>query len=294
MVGIILAGGTGSRLFPNTVSVSKQLLPIYSVPLLFHPLTFLMKAGIKDFVVITNPHNVDPFKNLLKDGTQWGINIEILPQESPKGIAEAFLIAEPIVKDRDSILILGDNVFYGCDIKKDVLLFSKRKELDDTDHNCKIFGYKVKDPQRYGVIEFDNNKNVIGIEEKPQDPKSNYAAVGLYMCDGSAADRVKSQHSSARGELEITDLMKSYMYDENGGLKTSLLNNGTVWLDAGTKRSYVEAINFVEAIEERTGKMIACPEEVALKAGFIDTKDVEQIYLNYAQSDYRDYLYTLI
>jgi glucose-1-phosphate thymidylyltransferase len=294
MVGIILAGGSGTRLHPLTLGVSKQLLPIYSVPMLYHPLTFLMKAGINEFVVITNPENVEPFKKVLGDGSQWGCEINIIPQEQPEGIAQAYLIAEPYTKGKKTVLILGDNVFYGAKVKKTSKSVTVRHELNNFTKfrsKCKVFGYQVKDPERYGVIEFDDHYNVRSVEEKPTEPKSNYAAVGLYVCDETAPDRVRNQKKSARGEYEITDLMMNYLSED--GLEVSLLDNGTVWLDAGTKHSYVEAINFVEAIEERTGSMIACPEECALKSRFINKKQLAEIADNYPKGEYRDYLYDL-
>lgn len=294
MIGIILAGGTGSRLYPNTVVTSKQLLPIYSVPLLYHPLTFLMKAGIKEFVIITNPENVEPFKVLLGNGDKWGIKINVVPQEKPEGIAQAYLIAEPYTKGQSTVLILGDNIFYGCNVSKTVKYFDARGEAICWDavepHDCVIFGHRVKDPHRYGVIEVDEYNGVVGIEEKPEQPKSNIAAVGLYICDETAPERVRKQKPSARGELEITDLIKSYMYDKKAGVISHVLNGGTVWLDAGTKRSYVEAINFVEAVEERTGSMIACPEEVALKQEFIDKTQLRKIVDTLPNAEYREYL----
>ena len=295
MVGIILAGGSGSRLFPNTIAVSKQLLPVYSAPLLFHPLTMLMKARIKEYVIITNTHNVEPFRKLLGDGSQWGIEINIVAQENPNGIAEAYLLAEPFTKGKPTTLILGDNIFYGCNIRRPLSLFDCRAEGYGTQGNydCMIFGHKVKDPERYGVLELDNNGEVISVEEKPEKPKSNIAAVGLYVCDETAPDRVRKQKPSARGELEITDLMKSYMLDPKSGLVGSLLDCGTVWLDAGTKRSYVEAIQFVEAVEERSGKMIACPEEIAFKNKFIDEEGLLKIIQEYPQGEYKEYLSSL-
>ncbi len=298
MVGIILAGGNGTRLYPLTDGVSKQLLPIYSVPMIYHPLCLLLDAGIKDIVVITNTENVGVFSKVLGDGKQWGVNIKILPQAEPKGIAEAYLIAEEIIDGRDSVLVLGDNIFYGCEIGEDLRHFMQRKEVYrqwvNESFDCMIYGYKVRDPQRYGVIEFDENYNVKSIEEKPQKPKSSYAAVGLYVCDGSVCERVKKQKPSARGELEITDLMKSYLYDETSGMITKTIGSNVVWLDAGTKRSYVEAINFVEAIEERTGKMIACPEEKAYYSRLIVKEQLIERINNLPRNEYREYLEKLL
>jgi glucose-1-phosphate thymidylyltransferase len=293
MVGIILAGGTGSRLHPLTLGVSKQLLPIYSVPMLFHPLTFLMKSGINEIVIITNPENVEPFKKVLGDGTQWGCIIQILPQEQPEGIAQAYLIAEQFTKGKPTALILGDNIFYGAGIKKGYGSNTVKHEIKKFNtngvKNCKIFGYQVKDPERYGVIEFGDDYSVLSIEEKPENPKSDFAAVGLYVCDGTAADRVRNQKKSARGEYEITDLMNSYLNEDD--LEVALFDSDTVWLDAGTKHSYVDAISFVSAIEERTGNMIACPEECALKSRFINKKQLGELADAYPKGEYRDYLY---
>ena len=292
MVGVILAGGNGTRLYPKTKAVSKQLLPIYSVPLLYFPFCFLLGSGVREFVVITNPENVESFKNLLGTGENLGIEITVLAQPNPNGIAEAYLIAQDHIDGKDSILILGDNIFYGCDIYKDIYRFKTRGEAvcsgATESYDCAIYGYKVKDPKRYGVIEFNDEQEVLSIEEKPEIPKSNYAAVGLYMCDGTAVDRVKKIKPSARGELEITDLMKSYLYEQK--LSTNLLKREVVWLDAGTKTSYVEAINFVEAIEERTGKMIACPEEVAHRRKFISKRKLLDNIGKLPNCSYRDYL----
>ena len=295
MVGIILAGGNGSRLYPNTIATSKQLLPVYSCPLIYFPLTFLMKGDVKKFVVITNTENVDSLRKLLKDGSQWGIEIDIFPQENPNGLPEAYIISQEKIKDKNSILILGDNIFYGCNIIDEIWEFNTRREaacLGVDFYNCKIFGYRVDDPKRYGVIEFDDDLNVFSIEEKPVNPKSNYAAVGLYMCDDTVVDRAKALKPSKRGELEITDLLNSYL--DESQLKTTLLERGTVWMDAGTKSSYVDAINFVEAIEKRTGQMIACPEEIAYQNRFINTIQLENIIAYLPKGEYRDYLVKLV
>jgi len=292
MIGIILAGGSGTRLYPKTKVISKQLLPIYSVPLLYFPFCFLLSSGVKEFVFITNPENVDTFKKLLGDGSNYGVTINVLCQPEPKGIAQAYLIAEDYIKGRDTVLILGDNIFYGSDIRQDIFRFKNRKDAAsigiNENYNCKIYGYKVKDPERYGVIEFNENNEVLSIEEKPKNPKSNYAAVGLYMCDETVVKRVKKIKPSGRGELEITDLTKSYLYD--GSLSVNILDRDVVWLDAGTKRSYVEAINFVEAIEERSGKMIACPEEIAYKRKFITKEQFLKDIMSIPNSAYKTYL----
>lgn len=284
MRAIILAGGSGSRLYPSTQVVSKQLLPIYSAPLLYHPLTFLMDAGITDFTIITNTENVHPFRRMLKDGKQWGINIRVIAQENPNGIAEAYILAEPYTNHEDTLLMLGDNMFYGYqDLSNDVGRFKG---------GCSIYGYHVKDPERYGVIEFDELGAVVSIEEKPQQPKSNYAAVGLYMTDGSVYEKARQIKPSDRGELEITDVMNLFM--DEGKLKTNVLNRGVTWLDAGTTESYAEAISFVEAVEKRSGVMIACPEEVAYNMNYIGITNLIKLCDEMPNCSYKEYIKHLI
>jgi glucose-1-phosphate thymidylyltransferase len=287
MKGIILAGGSGSRLYPSTQVVSKQLLPIYSSPLIYYTLNFVMDSGIKDICVITNTENVDIFQRLLGDGSQWGINIEIRPQEKPNGIAEAFIIAEDFIRGSNCLLLLGDNMFYGynklsCDIKN----------FQETNEGAMIYGYHVHDPERYGVIEFGDQGEVISLEEKPEFPKSHYASVGLYICDSTASERARDLTPSDRGELEITDLLKTYL--EEDLLYCKMFKKGVVWLDAGTTDSLAEASNFVETIEKRTGEKIACPEETAYRNKFISKKDLRRLVDDVPNSEYKRYLMSIL
>ena len=287
MKAIILAGGTGSRLYPSTQVVSKQLLPVYSAPLLYHSLTFLMNAKIRDFVIITNTEYVDTFKQLIKDGSQWGVNIDVIPQEAPNGIAEAFILAEEYIKGDDCILMLGDNMFYGyTHLRKDLANFG------DNDFGSMIYGYEVSNPSRYGVIEFAKNGTVMSLEEKPETPKSNFAAVGLYVVDGTVSERAKDLKPSPRGELEITDLMRTYLEEES--LVTKKFDRGVTWLDAGTTSSMADAIDFVKVIEVRSGVMVACPEEIALKQKFITKKQFKTLTESYPKCVYTEYLKRLL
>ena len=288
MVGIILAGGSGSRLYPSTQVVSKQLLPVYSSPLIYHSLCFLMRSGIKQFVVITNTHNVEPFRQMLGTGSQWGVEIIIVPQDKPNGLAEAYILAEPYAKGRDTVLMLGDNMFYGADISGEINCVESRMYKD---LGFSIFGYHVKDASRYGVIEFEKKGSqchVISVEEKPKKPKSNYAAVGLYIALPDVFERARAVKPSARGELEITDVMQTYLDERR--LHTTIFNRGTVWLDAGTTDSLAEASNFVEAVEKRSGQMIACPEEIALKRGYVTDTEMINTIDRIPECDYKNYL----
>ena len=281
MKGIILAGGNGSRLYPNTNVVSKQLLPVYSSPLIYYSLTQLMRMDIRDIIVITNTEYVNIFKQFLGDGSQWGISIKILPQTKPGGLPEAFLIARSEIKNEKNVLILGDNIFHGY----------SQFHLDVQHYSCLIYGYEVSDPERYGVIELDGHK-VLSVEEKPKKPKSDYAAVGLYIFDETVVERAASLKPSIRGELEITDIMRSYMAEDK--LCVKIMGRGTVWLDAGTISSLADASNFVEAIEKRSGVKIACPEETALNMGFIDSKQVQCMINGMPNCEYKYYLEKII
>ena len=289
MKGIILAGGSGSRLYPSTQVVSKQLLPIYSSPLIYYTLTFLMDAGIRDICVITNTENVEIFQKLLKDGSQWGINIEVRPQDKPNGIAEAFIIAEDFIGNDNCLLLLGDNMFYGYNkLGYDI------KNFDDVDVNpgALIYGYHVHDPERYGVIEFGDDDDVISLEEKPEYPKSQYASVGLYICDSTVSERARNLTPSERGELEITDLLKTYLAEDI--LSCKMFKRGVVWLDAGTTESLAEASSFVETIEKRSGEKIACPEESAYNNNFINKRQLRVLADDIPTSEYKSYLQSIL
>jgi len=293
MQGIILAGGSGSRLFPTSQVVSKQLLPVYSSPLIYHSLSFLMRGGIKDFAVITNTENVDIFEKLFKDGSQWGIKIKVIAQEHPNGIAEAYILAEDYIAGKDSIMMLGDNMFYGYPhLKRALRNFKSNKELHEGKlTGAMLYGYRVADPSRYGVIDIlACGCCVDSIEEKPKKPKSNTVAVGLYVCDGTASERAKNLKPSKRGELEITDLLTSYLKEHK--LEACIFDRGVTWLDAGTVESLADASRFVEAIENRSGLMVACPEEVALKMNYIDGTQYDKLIAEMPTCSYKDYLTT--
>ncbi len=286
--GIILAGGTGSRLYPTTMSVCKQLLPVYDKPLIYYPLSVLMLANIKDILIITTSKDIDNFKNLLQDGKQLGINISYKVQNEPNGLPEAFILGEDFIGNDNVCLILGDNIFYGNgleDILKNV------QEALNKNNGATIFGYYVKDPTRYGVIEFDKNK-VISIEEKPNNPKSNYASTGLYFYDNSVIEIAKNLKPSARGELEITDVMKHYLSKNRLNLK--LLGRGFAWLDTGTHESLLEASEFINVIEKRTGQKIACLEEVAYRKGWINKNDIVELAKPLLKNEYGQYLMSII
>lgn len=282
MKGIILAGGSGTRLYPATSSISKQLLPVFDKPMIYYPLSTLMLAGIKDILVITTPHEQILFKNLLKDGTQWGINISYAIQDAPNGLAEAFIIGEHFIGHDSVCMILGDNIFYGHDLSKKLELAAENKE------GATVFGYIVQDPERYGVAEVDDQGKVISIEEKPQNPKSNYAVTGLYFYDNKVVEYAKQVKPSARGELEITDLNRIYL--EKKKLSMQILGRGMAWLDTGTHESLLEASNFIATIEHRQGLKIACIEEISFTKGYISKEKMIELAQPLSKNGYGKYL----
>ncbi|VAW41389.1 Glucose-1-phosphate thymidylyltransferase [hydrothermal vent metagenome] len=284
--GIILAGGSGTRLYPLTHSISKQLLPIYDKPMIYYPLTTLMLAGIKDILIINTPHEQELFKKLLGDGSQWGINLSYAVQPSPGGLAQAYLIGEKFVDNHPSCLILGDNIYHGSGMEK---LLSK---ADARAEGATVFGYRVHDPERYGVAEFDESGKVIDLEEKPENPRSNYAVTGLYFYDNQACDIAKSLTPSPRGELEITDLNKVYLQQQQ--LMVELMGRGYAWLDTGTHDSLTDASNFIATIEKRQGIKIACPEEIAFNHNWISAAQVEKLAQPISKNGYGQYLLSLI
>ncbi len=284
--GIILAGGSGTRLHPLTHSLSKQLLPVYDKPMIYYPLSVLMLAGIQDILIITTPHDQQSFINLLGSGNQWGLNITYEAQPNPDGLAQAFIIGEQFIGNDNVSLVLGDNIFYGHGMDK-LLDNAMQQEKGAT-----VFGYYVKDPERYGVVDFDDNGHAIDLEEKPENPKSNYAVTGLYFYDNDVIEIAKSIKPSPRGELEITDVNRAYM--ERGDLNVEVMGRGYAWLDTGTHASLLQASNFIQVMEERQGLKIACPEEIAFAKGFIDAKQVETLASHLLKSGYGEYLMGLI
>lgn len=284
--GIILAGGSGSRLHPMTLAVSKQLMPVYDKPMIYYPLSTLMQAGIREILVITTPEDAAVYESLLGDGKKWGLDICYRQQPKPEGLAQAFLIGEEFIGDSRVCLVLGDNIFYGNKIE-DTL-----KSAVEQEKGASVFAYYVTDPERYGVVELDENNNAIGLEEKPEHPKSHYAVTGLYMYDNDVIDIAKSIKPSPRGELEITDINKVYL--ERKALKVELFDRGTAWLDTGTIQSLLDAANFIRVLEERQGLKIACPEEIAYRQSFIDEKQLESLAQSLGKSGYGQYLLQLL
>ena len=280
MKGIILAGGAGSRLFPLTLVASKQLQPVYDKPMVYYPLTTLIESGVREFCLISTPQDLPRFEQLLGNGKRWGLSIEYRPQPKPEGIAQAFLIAESFIGSDSVTLILGDNIFYGGD--------TFQKAFADFDRGATIFGYHVTDPERYGVVEFDASGRAVSIEEKPKEPKSNYAVPGLYLYDNQVVGIAKSMKPSARGELEITAVNVEYL--RRGHLRVNRLSRGFAWLDAGTSSSLHEASAYVQTIEKRAGIKIGCPEEAALCRGFISASGLEAILQTMPNCEYRNYL----
>lgn len=289
MKGIVLAGGAGTRLHPSTIAVSKQLLPIYDKPMIYHPISVLMLAGIRDILIISTPVDLPNFKRLLGDGSQFGVKFSYKEQPSPDGLAQAFILGEEFIGNDDAALVLGDNIFYGGGFSGKL-----KRVVQNIKNNggAAVFGYPVKDPQRFGVVEFDNDGKVLSIEEKPQNPKSNYAVTGLYFYDNMVVEYAKNLKPSARGELEITDLNNIYLH--NGNLSVELLGRGFAWLDTGTHHSLLQAGQFVQTVEENQGIKIACLEEVAFRMGYVTKEDLRKVVDKYNNNEYYNYIKNML
>ena len=284
--GIVLAGGSATRLYPLTLAISKQIMPVYDKPMIYYPLSVLMEADIREVLIISTPRDIVTFKELLGDGSQWGMNFTYKVQEKPNGLAEAFIIAEDFIGDDNVALILGDNMFYGANLEE-VL-----KKANDRENESTIFGLYIKDPRAYGVVEMDDNNNVISIEEKPENPKSNYAIPGLYFYTNDVVKIAKGLKPSARGELEITSVSEEYM--KQGKLKVEKLGKGMTWFDTGTHDALNEAANFVQTIEKRQGMQVCCPEEIAYKKGWITDNELSNLANKYLKTNYGTYLKDLV
>ena len=280
--GIVLAGGSGTRLYPLTLAISKQIMPVYDKPMIYYPLSVLMQGGIREILIISTPRDMGTFKELLGDGSQWGMKFEYKIQEKPNGLAEAFIIGKEFIGEDNVAMILGDNMFYGEHFKEKILEASKRED------EATIFGYYVKDPRAYGVVEIDKNGNAISIEEKPENPKSNYAVPGLYFYTNDVVEIAKNVKPSARGELEITTVNDEYM--KRGKLKVEKLGRGMTWFDTGTHDALLETASFVQTIEKRQGMQVCCPEEISYKNGWISAEQLLELAQKYMKTDYGRYL----